>query len=114
MTFLSRQISPLPYAPDNDQTIQPEYLPVTRHDSDRLGWDGLDILLIQGDAYLDHPAQGRALLGRWLVAHGFRVGLVSQPRWREVKEAEEDLAIMGRPRLFAALSAGSMDSMLAQ
>ena len=92
---------------------QPLFLPTTRRELDDLGWDELDILLVQGDAYLDHPAQGPALLGRWLVAHGFRVGVISQPRWKDKDEAEADLTAMGRPRLFAALSAGSMDSMLA-
>ncbi len=92
---------------------QPEFLPTTHPEMEALGWPELDILLIQGDAYLDHPAQGPALLGRWLVAHGFRVGLISQPRWRDPAEARADLTALGRPRLFAALSAGSMDSLLA-
>ena len=92
---------------------QPDFLPVNRREMDILGWAELDILLVQGDAYIDHPAQGPALLGRWLLAHGYRVGLVSQPRWQDQKEAAEDLGLMGRPRFYAALSAGSMDSMLA-
>ncbi|MDR1045319.1 MAG: YgiQ family radical SAM protein [Candidatus Adiutrix sp.] len=92
---------------------QPEFLPAGRAEMERLGWTGLDILLVQGDAYLDHPAQGPALLGRWLVAHGFRTGLISQPRWQNPAEARQDLTALGRPRLMAALSAGSMDSMLA-
>ena len=75
----------------------------------RLGWDGLDVLLISGDAYVDHPAFGCALLGRWLVRHGFRTGLVCQPRW----DKPDDLLAMGRPRLFAGISAGALDSMLA-
>ena len=88
---------------------QPGFLPVNRSEMDSLGWQELDILLIQGDAYIDHPAQGPALLGRWLLAHGFKVGLISQPAWQNIS----DFTVMGRPRLFAALSAGSMDSMLA-
>lgn len=92
---------------------QPEFLPASRLEMDRLGWPALDILLVQGDAHLDHPAQGPALLGRWLVAHGFKVGLISQPRWRDPEEAKTDFSAMGRPRLFLAISAGSMDSMLA-
>lgn len=88
---------------------QPDFLPTSRAEMERLGWEELDILLIEGDAYLDHPAQGPALLGRWLVEHGFRVGLIAQPRWRDTS----DFLVLGRPRLFAALSAGSMDSMLA-
>lgn len=99
------------YAPSG--LAQPKFIPVGRSELDDLAWPEIDILLIQGDAYIDHPAQGPALLGRWLIAHGFRVGLVSQPRWRDPDEAAADLRVMGRPRLFAALSAGSMDSMLA-
>ncbi|MBD5539482.1 MAG: YgiQ family radical SAM protein [Desulfovibrio sp.] len=75
----------------------------------RLGWDGLDVLLVSGDAYVDHPAFGCALLGRWLIRHGFRTGLVCQPRW----DTPDDLLVMGRPRLFAGISAGALDSMLA-
>ena len=101
-----------PYQPKTTLK-QPEFLPMSRQEMDSLGWKELDILLISGDAYLDHPAQGPALLGRWLVAHGFRVGLVAQPRWRHPLEAQEDITTMGRPRLMAAVSAGSMDSMLA-
>lgn len=99
------------YAPSG--LTQSEFIPTTRAEMENLDWSELDILLIQGDAYIDHPAQGPALLGRWLIAHGFRVGLISQPRWRDPAEAAADLQAMGRPRLFAALSAGSMDSMLA-
>ena len=75
----------------------------------RLGWDGLDVLLVSGDAYVDHPAFGCALLGRWLIRHGFRTGLICQPRW----DSPDDLLAMGRPRLFAGISAGALDSMLA-
>ncbi len=78
-------------------------------DLSRLGWDGIDVLLVSGDAYVDHPAFGCALLGRWLIRHGFRVGLVCQPRW----DAPDDLLALGRPRLFAGISAGALDSLLA-
>ncbi len=88
---------------------QPEFLPMTRREMDALGWEELDILLVSGDAYLDHPACGPALLGRLLTAHGFRVGIVAQPRW----ENTADISALGRPRLFAGVSAGAMDSMLA-
>lgn len=74
-----------------------------------LGWSELDVLLISGDAYIDHPAFGAALLGRWLTAHGFRVGIIAQPRWDRL----EDIERLGRPRLFAGISAGALDSMLA-
>ncbi len=76
---------------------------------DRIGWDALDVLLVVGDAYIDHPAFGVPLLGRLLAAHGYRVGIVSQPRW----DTMDDVARLGRPKLFAGVSAGAIDSMLA-
>ena len=88
---------------------QPEFLPMSRREMDALGWEELDVLLISGDAYVDHYAMGSVLLGRWLVAHGFRAGLVCQPRW----ESPDDLLVMGRPRLFVGISAGALDSLLA-
>ena len=88
---------------------QPPVLPMSRREMQRLGWEELDILLISGDAYVDHPSFGAALLGRWLVAHGYRVGIVAQPRWTDT----QDIQSMGRPRLFAGVTAGALDSMLA-
>ncbi|KAF5061330.1 hypothetical protein DSECCO2_316370 [anaerobic digester metagenome] len=88
---------------------QPPFLPMTRDEMHRLGWDELDVLLVSGDAYVDHPSFAMALLGRTLVAHGLRTGIVTQPRW----SGPEDLTVMGRPRLFAGVSAGAIDSMLA-
>jgi len=82
---------------------------MTRAEMERLGWDELDVLLVSGDAYVDHPSFAMALLGRVLVAHGFRTGIITQPRWTD----PEDLTVMGRPRLFAGVSAGAIDSMLA-
>ncbi len=87
----------------------PDFLPMSRAEMDRLGWDELDVLLVTGDAYVDHPAFGPALLGRWLVAHGFRTGIVAQPRWA----TGGDVQCMGRPRLFAGVTAGALDSMVA-
>ena len=91
---------------------QPTWLPMCRADMERLGWDELDVLLISGDAYVDHPSFGVPLLGRWLVAHGFRVGVVAQPRWTETGTGP-DVDCMGRPALFAGVSGGALDSMLA-
>ena len=88
---------------------QPRFLPMNRAEMQALGWKELDVLLVNGDAYVDHPAFGPVLLGRWLVAHGFRVGIVAQPRW----QSPDDLLVMGRPRLFVGVSAGALDSMLA-
>ncbi len=87
----------------------PPLLPMTRQEMHRLGWEELDILLVSGDAYVDHPSFGAPLLGRWLVAHGYRVGIVAQPRWTNT----DDIARMGRPKLFAGVTAGALDSMLA-
>jgi len=88
---------------------------MTRAEMRSLDWRELDVLLITGDAYVDHPACGVALLGRWLVAHGYRTGIVAQPAWKDAGggRGPASLACMGRPRLFAGVSAGALDSMLA-
>jgi uncharacterized radical SAM protein YgiQ len=75
---------------------------------DARGWRELDILIVTGDAYVDHPAFGPILIARFLEGRGYRVGVVAQPRWDNV----EDIARMGRPRLFVGVSAGNLDSML--
>lgn len=88
--------------------MEREFLPICRQDMDRRGWEELDILFVSGDAYIDHPAFGVPLLARLLEAEGFRVGILAQPDWRD----REAFQVMGRPRLFAAVSAGAMDSMV--
>ncbi|XPV74783.1 MAG: YgiQ family radical SAM protein [Desulfovibrio sp.] len=93
----------------NISLTQPEFIPTTRVEMDSLGWKQLDILLVSGDAYMDHPSFGIPLLGRLLIAHGYRVGIIAQPDW----ENPEVLLEMGRPRLYAGVSAGAIDSMLA-
>ena len=89
--------------------VQPPFLPMSRPEMERLGWRELDVLLVSGDAYVDHPSFAMALLGRYLVSLGYRVGLVCQPRW----DTPQDLLAMGRPRLLAGVGAGALDSMLA-
>ena len=84
------------------------FLPVCRQDMDERGWDQLDVLFVSGDAYIDHPAFGVPLLARLLEAEGYRVGILAQPDWRNPLAMQA----MGRPRLFAAVSAGAMDSMV--
>ena len=84
-------------------------LPMTRAEIEARGWDSLDILLITGDAYVDHPAFAVALLGRLLESQGYRVGIVAQPRW----DTPEDIQRFGIPRLFVGISAGSTDSLVA-
>lgn len=87
----------------------PAPLPMSRAEMKALGWDELDVLLVSGDAYVDHPSFGTALIGRWLQFNGYRVGIVAQPRWN----IPEDIMRLGRPRLFAGVTAGALDSLLA-
>src|SRR5712671_1969364 len=84
------------------------FLPTTREEMAARGWDALDILIVNGDAYVDHPAFGGALIGRFLEARGFRVGMIAQPRWQDTS----DLLRMGAPRLMVGVTAGNLDSML--
>jgi len=84
------------------------FLPTTRAEMAARGWSELDVLLVTGDAYVDHPSFGAAVIGRVLEAQGFRVGVVAQPDW----SAPADVARMGRPRLFAGVTSGAMDSMV--
>jgi uncharacterized radical SAM protein YgiQ len=83
-------------------------LPMTMAEARRRGWDELDVVFITGDAYIDHPSFAMAILGRVLEAAGYRVGIVSQPDWQSC----DDWRRFGRPRLFFAISAGNMDSMI--
>jgi uncharacterized radical SAM protein YgiQ len=85
------------------------FLPTTREEMAKLKWRELDLILVTGDAYVDHPSFGVALLGHYLVAFGFKVGVIAQPDWRR----EDDITRLGRPRLFFGVTAGSVDSMVA-
>ena len=90
-------------------TTEPiKFIPCSRAEMSVRGWDELDVLFVTGDAYIDHPAFGTALLARLLEEDGLRVGIIAQPDWHD----PEAFRIMGRPRLFAAISAGAMDSMV--
>ncbi|HRF13975.1 MAG TPA: YgiQ family radical SAM protein, partial [Candidatus Accumulibacter phosphatis] len=84
------------------------YLPMSRAEMDLLGWDSCDIILVTGDAYIDHPSFGMALIGRLLEAQGFRVGIISQPDWLSAKA----FRALGKPNLFFGVTAGNMDSMV--
>jgi uncharacterized radical SAM protein YgiQ len=84
------------------------FLPTTREEMRERGWDELDILIISGDAYVDHPAFGPVLIARFLEARGFRVGFIAQPDWK----TPADILRMGRPKLFVGVAAGNLDSML--
>ncbi len=85
------------------------WLPITKKEIDRLGWDYVDVILFSGDAYIDHPSMGCAVIGRVLEAHGYRVAIVPQPNWQDDLR---DFKKFGRPRLFFGVSAGAMDSMV--
>ena len=87
--------------------IAPE-LPMSRAEMDALGWDSCDIIIVTGDAYVDHPSFGMAIIGRLLEANGFRVGIIAQPDWRS-KDAFE---VLGKPNLYFGVAAGNMDSMI--
>ena len=86
-----------------------DFLPVSRADMQRRGWDELDVILVTGDAYVDHPAYGVALIGRSLMSGGYRVGVIAQPDWRSAA----DFTRLGRPRLFFGITSGNVDSMVA-
>lgn len=87
---------------------QPEFIPMSGKELAVLGWKEIDILLITGDAYVDHHSFGIALIGRVLIAAGYRVGIVAQPNWKK----PETLKVMGRPRIACAISSGNLDSMV--
>ncbi len=97
-------LSALPAPPPGD--AQP--LPMSVEECRARGWDEVDVVFVTGDAYIDHPSFAMAILGRVLEAAGFRVAIVSQPDWRSC----DDWRRFGRPRLFFAISAGNMDSMI--
>jgi len=85
-----------------------EFLPVSRQDLERRGWQELDFVLISGDAYIDHPSFGAALIARLLESRGYCTGIIPQPDWRKV----EDFRRLGRPRLAFLITAGNLDSMV--
>lgn len=87
----------------------PQWLPTTKKECERLGWDQPDVILFSGDAYVDHPSFGTAVIGRVLEAHGYRVAIVPQPNWQDDLR---DFRKLGAPRLFFGVSAGAMDSMV--
>ena len=89
-------------------TTQAGFLPTSATELRALGWDQPDVVFVSGDAYVDHPSFAAAILGRWLVSHGFRVAILAQPDWRSA----DPWRALGRPRLFYGVSAGNMDSMI--
>ena len=83
-------------------------LPMSRAEMDALGWDSCDVILVTGDAYIDHPSFGMALVGRLLEAQGFRVGIISQPDW----QSADPFKALGKPNLYFGVTAGNMDSLV--
>jgi len=84
------------------------FLPMTREEMTQLGWDSCDIIIVTGDAYVDHPSFGMAVIGRMLENQGFRVGIIAQPDW----QSAEPFKALGKPNLFFGVTAGNMDSMI--
>ena len=84
------------------------FLPMSRAEMDLLGWDSCDVIVVTGDAYVDHPSFGMAIIGRLLESQGFRVGIIAQPDW----QSAEPFKALGRPNLFFGITAGNMDSMV--
>lgn len=84
------------------------FLPMSKKEMEQLGWDSCDVIIVCGDAYVDHPSFGMAVIGRTLEAQGFRVGLICQPDWNDI----ESFKVLGKPNLFFGVSAGNMDSMI--
>ena len=85
-----------------------EFLPMSRAEMDALGWDSCDIIIVTGDAYVDQPSFGMAVIGRLLEAQGFRVGIIAQPDWH----TKDAFTVLGKPNLFFGVTAGNMDSMI--
>src|SRR5512135_142687 len=84
------------------------FLPMSRAEMAALGWDACDVILVTGDAYIDHPSFGMALVGRLLEAQGYRVGIISQPDWHSA----DAFRALGQPTLYFGVTAGNMDSMV--
>ncbi|WP_255543114.1 YgiQ family radical SAM protein [Azospirillum sp. INR13] len=94
-----------------DRSVRPKaasFLPMSRAEMDRLGWDQCDVIVVTGDAYVDHPSFGMAIIGRLLESQGLRVGIIAQPDW----SSAEPFKILGKPRLFWGVTGGNMDSMV--
>ena len=85
-----------------------DFLPVCRADMEKRGWDQCDFVYVCGDAYVDHPSFGSAIISRVLESYGYKVGIIAQPDWKD----KESIQVLGRPRLGFLVSAGNMDSMV--
>jgi uncharacterized radical SAM protein YgiQ len=90
-------------------TSQMDFLPLTKEEVQKKGWDNVDIVLVSGDAYVDHPAFGTAMIGRVLESQGYRVGIIAMPDWKN----PNSMTVFGKPRLFFGVTSGNVDSMVA-
>jgi len=110
VSFFARAAKPLtsyrPYWAKRFGTAK--FLPTTRKEMEQLGWDSCDVVLVTGDAYVDHPSFGMAVIGRVLEGQGFRVGIIAQPDW----QSAEAFKALGKPNLFWGVTSGNMDSMI--
>ena len=88
--------------------MKKEFLPISREDMEKRGWEQLDFVYVIGDAYVDHPSFGPAIISRVLEAHGYKVGIISQPDWKN----DSSITVLGEPKLGFLISAGNMDSMV--
>ena len=86
-----------------------DWLPLTKKEVEKRGWDELDVILVSGDAYVDHPAFGTAVIGRIIESEGFKIGIIAQPNWRDDLR---DFKKLGKPKYFFGVTAGCMDSMV--
>ena len=93
----------------NNGTYKQPWLPTTKKEIEQLGWEEIDVILFSGDAYIDHPSMGCAVIGRVLESRGYKVAIVPQPNWQDDLR---DFKKLGTPRLFFGISAGAMDSMV--
>ncbi|MDD3119728.1 MAG: YgiQ family radical SAM protein [Victivallales bacterium] len=87
---------------------QPKIVPITRAETEQLGWQEIDVLLVTGDAFVDHPSYGIAIIARLLLSYGYRVAVIAQPDWKD----SEALKVFGRPRICCGITSGNMDSMV--
>ncbi len=106
-TFLS--LNKMGIAPDSIMTETPYMIPTSIKEVKSLGWDYIDVILFTGDAFIDHPSFGTAVIARWLQKHGYRVAVVPQPNWRDDLR---DFRKLGAPRLYFGVNSGAMDSMV--
>ena len=109
MSYSPRDLYSYPkFWPHKKGLVPAPLLPMSRQEMEALGWDSCDVIIITGDAYVDHPSFGMAIIGRLLESQGFRVGIISQPDWHSA----EDFRQLGRPNLCFAVTSGNMDSMV--